>query len=241
MDGLINFHKSAGPTSARALDHVRRIIGPCKSGHAGALDPLADGVLVLCLGRGTKLVESLMDQPKIYRAVAALDVTSESFDSERPLVPVRVSDPPAAERVLAALRSFEGSSSQIPPATSALKVRGRPAYKLSRAGRPPVLGPRAIHVYWTHMHTYAWPILDFELACGRGTYVRALIRDLGERLGTGGCLTALTRRAVGPFLVDESWTLERLQALPDITTAIISLDRARALLDEHSTHAPQRP
>jgi tRNA pseudouridine55 synthase len=219
---------------------VRKLLGQLKSGHAGTLDPLADGVLVVCLGRATRLVELLMDQPKVYRAVAALDVTSPSYDAETPPTPVPVAHPPELERVFAVLRGFEGTSQQVPPATSALMGGGRPAYKLSRAGKPPRLTPRPIQVYWLHVHRYTWPLLDFELACGRGTYVRALLRDIGGALGTGGTLTALTRRAVGPFHIAESWSLERLAA-EEPTQAVIPLDRARALLAVRPIPIPARP
>lgn len=241
MDGLINFYKPLGLSSAKALDGVRRVIGRCKSGHAGALDPLADGVLVLCLGRATKLVEALMDQPKVYRTIARLDASSASHDAEQPAVPVTVEHTPDLERVSNVLRSFEGRSEQVPPATSALKVRGQPAYKLSRAGRPPTLAAREVHVYWTYLHHYEWPRIDFEVACGRGTYVRALVRDLGVRLGTGGYLTGLTRRAIGPFRIESSWTLERLTAIADVAEAVMPLDVARAMLAERPVRIPGRP
>jgi tRNA pseudouridine55 synthase len=241
MDGLINLHKPPGLTSAQALYRVRKITGVRKSGHAGTLDPAAEGVLVLCLGRATKLVEALMDQPKVYRAAARLDVTSDSFDSDRPLRPVPVDNVPAAEQVAAALRGFEGQIMQVPPAVSALKVGGRPAYKLERAGRPPALAARPAHIYWVHMHAYAWPELDYELACGRGTYVRALVRDLGATLGTGGCLTGLLRRAVGPLHVDAAWTLDALAAAGDWTTAVLPMDEARRLLAQRPVPLPPRP
>ena len=240
LDGTLNLYKATGISSARALHRVRKLLGQRKSGHAGTLDPLADGVLIICLGRATRLVELLMDQPKVYRAVAALDVTSPSFDAETTPMPVPVAHPPDLQRVVAVLRSFEGSSQQVPPATSALKVGGRPAYKLSRAGRPPQLAPRPVQIYWLHVHGYAWPLLDFELACGRGTYIRALVRDIGVALGTGGRLTSLTRRAVGPFHIAESWSLEKLAAA-DPAQAVIPLDQARALLAVRPVPIPDRP
>lgn len=241
MDGIINVHKPTGLTSAQALYRVRKITGQRKSGHAGALDPAADGVLVVCLGRATKLVEALMDQPKLYRTSARLDVTSESFDTGRPLVAVPVAQPPDRQRVCATLRSFEGTIAQVPPAISAVKVRGKPAYKLTRSGRPPELQPRPVQVYWIHVWEYAWPELDFEVACGRGTYVRALIRDVAARLGTGGCLTSLTRRAVGPFRIEQSWSLERLAAARDPADYLLPLERARALLAERPIPVFARP
>jgi tRNA pseudouridine55 synthase len=241
MDGILNLFKSTGISSARALHRVRRLLSQRKSGHAGTLDPLAEGVLLICVGRGTKLVEALMDQPKVYRATAALDVTSVSFDRETPPIAVPVPQPPDLQRVTEVLHSFEGLSEQVPPATSAVKIAGRPAYKLHRAGQTPRLTPRPMQIYWLHVHAYEWPLLDFELACGRGTYVRALIRDIGVRLGTGGCLTALTRRAVGPFRIEESWPLERLAATADHTQAIVPLERARAWLAMRPIAIPPRP
>jgi tRNA pseudouridine55 synthase len=240
LDGIINLYKPTGISSARALHRVRKLLGQRKSGHAGTLDPLADGVLLVCLGRATRLVEMVMDQPKVYRAVAALDVTSTSYDAETPAVPVPITQPPDLEGVAAVLRSFEGPSRQVPPATSAVKIGGRPAYRLSRAGQAPRLVSRPIQVYWVHVHRYEWPLLDFELACGRGTYIRALVRDFGVALGTGGRLTSLTRRAVGPFHIEEGWSLERLAAA-DPAQAVVSLDRARARLAVRPIPIPARP
>jgi tRNA pseudouridine55 synthase len=241
MDGIINLHKPRGLSSARALTCVRQLVGQRKSGHAGTLDPLAEGVLLVCLGRATKLVEALMDQPKVYRATAALDVTSAGFDAETPPVPVSVPQPPELQRVGEVLRSFEGIGEQVPPATSAVKVGGRPAYKLSRSGQTPRLVARPVQIYWVCVHRYQWPLLDFELACGRGTYIRALVRDIGARLGTGGCLMALTRRAVGPFRIEESWSLERLAATADPTQAVVPLERACAWLAVRPIAIPPRP
>jgi tRNA pseudouridine55 synthase len=241
MDGVINLYKPTGLSSAEALHRVRRITGQRKSGHAGTLDPLAEGVLVLCLGRATKLVEALMDQPKVYRTTAALDRTSETFDRESPTTPVPVTEPPNLERVRDVLRGFEGIHPQVPPASSAVKVGGRPAYRLARSGRPPVLSPRPVRIHWIHLHRYEWPLLDIELTCGRGTYVRALIRDLGERLGTGGCLTRLVRTAVGPLRIKESWTLERIQAAADPAAYLVPTQRARELLAARPIRVPPRP
>jgi len=241
MDGIINLYKPTGITSAKALYRVRKITRVRKSGHAGTLDPAADGVLVLCLGKATKLVEALMDQPKVYRAAARLDVTSDSFDSDRPVIPVSVTTRPDEEQLREACRGFEGTISQLPPAVSALKVGGRPAYKLERAGKAPPLKPRPVQIYWIHVHRYEWPVMEFELACGRGTYVRALIRDLGQRLGSGGCLTSLTRQAVGPFHLHDAWSFERLEQAADPTEYLIPREHARALLGVRPIPLPPRP
>lgn len=223
MDGVLNLHKPLGLTSTQALEQVRRITGWRKSGHAGSLDPLAEGVLLIGVGRGTKLTEVLMDQPKVYRTIADLSVTSPSFDRELPTSVVEVSDIPSLERVAAALREFEGAISQTPPATSAVKINGRPAYKLARRGQAPELAARTVHVYRIELRRYAWPHVELEVTCGRGTYVRALIRDLGAALETGGCLDMLERRAVGPFRTEESWTLDQLAEAPDPGGALLPI------------------
>lgn len=241
MNGLINLNKPVGITSAKALYRVRKITRVRKSGHAGTLDPAADGVLVLCLGKATKLVEALMDQPKVYRATARLDVTSASFDTEQPPVEVPVSTPPATDAIHAACQSFEGTIAQIPPVISAVKVGGRPAYKRGRAGERVELSARSVRIYWLHVWRYAWPALEFELACGRGTYVRALIRDLGLALGTGGCLTGLTRSAVGPFRLADAWTVEKLENAAGPDEYLIPLERARELVAMHPPAVPPRP
>ncbi len=241
MDGVINLNKPAGITSAKALYRVRSITRQRKSGHAGTLDPGATGVLVLCMGKATKLVESIMDQPKVYRTRARLDVTSESFDSDRPLTPVNVDHVPTAEAVRAACQSFEGAIEQVPPQISAVKVGGRPAYKLAFRGHDVELKARRVQVYWLHVHAYRWPEIDLEMCCGRGTYVRSLIRDLGEKLGTGGCLTSLVRRSVGPFRVEEGWSFEMLSSAGDSDDYLIPLDRVRRLLEPGAMMIPARP
>lgn len=241
LDGIINLHKPTGLTSAKTLYRVRSITKQRKSGHAGTLDPLASGVLVLCLGKATKLVEAIMDQPKVYRATARLDVTSESFDRERPLVDVAVDNVPDLDTVLTVCTELEGVISQVPPAVSAIKIGGRPAYKLAGRKERVVLAPRPVRIDWIHVHSYTWPVIDFEMCCGRGTYVRALIRDLGERLGTGGCLTSLVRKRVGPFMLEDAPTLETLRDATDPEEYVTALDHARDMLSAQRISIPSPP
>ncbi|MCP4592896.1 MAG: tRNA pseudouridine(55) synthase TruB [bacterium] len=239
--GIITLNKPVGLTSAKALYRVRKITRVRKSGHAGTLDPAADGVLVLCLGKATKLVEAVMDQPKVYRAWARLDVTSTSFDSDAELVPVAARILPSFDQVRDALGSFEGHIQQVPPAVSALKIGGQPAYKLVRQGVVPKLAPRPARVYWMHLHRLSWPTLEFEMCCGRGTYVRAIIRDLGQGLGTGGCLTALTRTAVGPFRLEDAVSFADLEQEADPLAALLPLEQARESLGVRPIPIPPRP
>lgn len=240
MDGLINFHKPVGITSAKALYKVRAIVKQKKSGHAGTLDPAASGVLILCMGKATKLVESIMDHPKVYRTTARLDVTSESFDSDRPLVPVSVANPPAKSQLREALASFEGTIQQIPPNISAIKIGGVPSYKLAGTDREVALTPRPVKVYWLHLHHYEYPMIDFEMCCGRGTYVRSLIRDLGQALATGGVLTSLVRTQIGPFKLESAWTLDALKSATDPRQYLIELSHAKELFAERGA-IPLRP
>lgn len=241
MDGLIVLNKPPGISSAKALYRVRKITRVRKSGHAGTLDPAAGGVLLVCLGRGTKLVERLMDLPKVYRAAARLDVTSAGFDSDDPLIDVPNARVPTSDELRAALARFVGTIQQTPPELSAVKIRGKPAYKLARAGRTVELKPRPVRIDWIHLECYQWPALEFELACGRGTYVRSLIRDLGTVLNSGGCLTGLTRTAIGPFRLDDSATFEDLERAPEWDRYLVPLDRAAEIIQNEGARRPPPP
>lgn len=241
LDGIINFHKAVGISSARALYRVRGVTGQRKSGHAGTLDPNASGVLVLCLGKATKLVELLMDQPKVYRTTARLDVTSSSYDAETDLVDMGVTAPPDRTAVEAACADFEGIIQQVPPLTSAVKVNGQPAYKRARENLPLELKSREVRIDWIHVHSYEWPNIDFEMCCGRGTYVRSLIRDLGATLGVGGTLTSLVRKQVGPFALDKSWTHDAIQQAGESLAFLIDLEKARETLSKDMKTTPSRP
>lgn len=240
MDGILNLYKPRGISSAKALYRIRKVCGQRKSGHAGTLDPAAEGVLLLCMGRATKLVERLMDQPKVYRTTARLDLTSTSFDLDHPTRDVAVGNPPDIAAVREALAQQQGTISQMPPAVSALKIAGRPAYRLVRSGQTPILKPRMVDIYWMHLHSYQWPELDFEMACGRGTYVRAVIRDIGEALGVGGCLTRLLRKQVGPFGADAAKILDDLVDSDRVREAVLPLAEAIELLSRPVV-TPARP
>ncbi|MBI5866480.1 MAG: tRNA pseudouridine(55) synthase TruB [Planctomycetes bacterium] len=235
MDGLLVLDKHSGITSAKALYAVRKILGQKKSGHAGSLDPMATGVLLICLGRSTKLVEQLMGLQKTYVASARLDVTSSSFDADREMTPIPVAAPPSDEQIRFAVAAQKGRILQVPPAVSAIKIGGRAAYKLERAGKPPELAARPVDIYAIEVLRYAWPELDFAMSCGRGTYVRAVIRDIGLSLGTGGCLTSLRRTSIGPFDAAQARTVESLRTSESASGAVIAhtlaIEQIRAFMD----------
>ena len=228
MDGIVNLNKPAGMTSARAVDQVRRATGIRKSGHAGTLDPAATGVLLVCCGKATKLVERIMDLPKVYCAAGRLDVTSFSLDSDSALELVEPRAIPSVSDIERVLLGLVGEIQQAPPNVSALKVGGVPAYKRARRGETLALPPRLVRIYSVELLGYAWPEVRFRVACGRGTYVRSIIRDLGIALGTGGCQTALEREAVGPFRVEAGMGIEQLRSAA-AESVLIPLANAQAM------------
>lgn len=238
LDGVLILDKPYQMTSTQALYRVRKILRQQKSGHAGTLDPLATGVLLICLGKATKLVEQIMHLPKTYRAEARLDVTNPGYDCERELIPLPIEKIPGAEEVRNWLASQVGEIMQVPPTVSAIKVGGQPAYRLERKGKPPKLAARPILIHRLQLQSYAWPNVDFEIECGRGTYVRAVIRDLGAALKVGGCLTMLRRLAIGPFTTERGTTLEHLEKDGLQSSALLPIERVR---DEIRSTTPGDP
>ncbi|MEM1422581.1 MAG: tRNA pseudouridine(55) synthase TruB [Planctomycetota bacterium] len=207
LNGLLVVDKPLRATSAGVCALVRKRTNGAKVGHAGTLDPLATGVLLVCLGRATKLVERLMTGAKRYTALVDLAHTSVTDDLESTPVPANVADPPDRahiERIIA--ERFTGTIDQIPPAHSAVHVDGARAYELARKGLAPEIPTKRVTVHDARVVRYDYPELELDLRTGRGFYVRSLARDLGHALGTGGMLAALRRTAVGPFTAGDAQT-----------------------------------
>lgn len=232
--GLVNLHKPSGMSSAHYVYRLRPVFGIRKVGHAGTLDPFATGVLLACVGRATKLVERLMDLPKRYRTTIRLDVTNETFDTERPFLPVPGARPPPFEEVRAAVAGLVGSIEQTPPVFSAIKIDGRRSYEHARAGRAVTPRPRRVRIDRISILDYRWPRLSLDIECGRGTYIRAIARDLGRRLECGGCCESLTRTAVGPFLDRDAVDL----TTSDPETVRSALQGMPAVIDRLRAYAP---
>ncbi len=213
LNGLLVIDKPLGRSSASICAEIRRRTGGAKVGHAGTLDPLATGVLLLCLGRATKIVPALMATSKRYRAELDLSAfsTTDDFEGERTVV--EVAAPVREEAVREALLGFVGEIEQRPPVYSAVHVEGERAYQRARRGesdeRPPA---RRVTIHGIELLDYAWPRLTIEVHCGKGVYIRSLARDLGERLGTGGMLTGLRRTAVGQFTIEQAVAPDALPA-----------------------------
>jgi tRNA pseudouridine55 synthase len=211
MNGLIVLDKPAGITSAAAVNRVKRLLPRgTKIGHAGTLDPFATGVLLLLVGKATKSCERLMDHAKQYDATIKFGASTATDDLESPEIPCAGAMEPAREQLLAALERFRGIVPQRPPAFSALKVSGRPAYKLARAGNPANLEPRNVRIDDIEIQSWQWPLLKVRIDCGRGTYIRAIARDLGEMLNVGGFLIELRRTRSGPYRIEHAVSLETL-------------------------------
>jgi tRNA pseudouridine55 synthase len=238
LDGLLVVDKPGGLTSREAVDRVQRWFPRrTRIGHTGTLDPLATGVLVLCLGQATRLTEYVQDMGKTYRSTFRLGARSDSDDADGAVTPVAGVREPTAEEVRMALAAFIGVIAQVPPAYSAAKVTGRRAYDLARSGEEVTLSARNVTVYGADVLSYAWPLLEVEVRCGKGTYIRSLARDLGERLGCGGLVQTLRRTRVGPFTVEEALSLdadpERARAaLRPLTTALAELPKVTVNADQ---------
>jgi tRNA pseudouridine55 synthase len=211
FQGVINLDKPAGLSSARGVSRVKRLLPKgTKIGHAGTLDPFATGVLLLLVGKATKSCEKLMGERKGYEATIKLGARTATNDLESPEEPVEFSAPPDEQDLQKAALRFIGAIEQCPPAFSAMKIQGQRAYKLARRGDAVELKPRTVMVYSFDILEYAWPLVRVRIECGRGTYIRAIARDLGDMLGVGGYLTELRRTFVGRFSAAQAVTLEIL-------------------------------
>lgn len=212
--GLLNINKPSGPTSHDVVDAVRRGTGERRVGHAGTLDPLAEGVLVLALGKATRLLEYLAGSDKRYRAEVRLGITTDTYDIQGEVVAEHPTPGDLTpDTVRDVLRSqFSGDILQRPPAYSALKVGGKAAYARARAGEEVELQPRPVTIHAVDLLKLDSPDLTLDVHCGPGTYVRSLAHDLGQALGPGATLTGLTRLASGDFRLEDAITLDALQA-----------------------------
>ncbi len=223
--GFLNVFKPLECTSHRAVAAVRRRVPQgTKVGHAGTLDPLATGVLVICVGPATRLAEYVQPRPKRYRTVIALGATSTTDDREGAIEPVAEARPAPADRVEAFLNRFVGRLDQTPPSHSAVHVGGHRAYKLARRGECPELAARPVTIHHIGLLRYEWPELEIEVCCGAGTYIRALARDIGAELGVGGYCAELKRTAVGPFTLDDAVDLAEADPARHLTSPLAALD-----------------
>lgn len=216
VNGLLLLDKPSGMSSNEALQQVKRLFNARKAGHTGSLDPLATGMLPVCLGEATKVSGFLLDADKRYRMTCKLGIKTATGDAEGEALETRPVPALTAAAVEAVLAGFRGQIQQIPPMYSALKHRGERLYKLARQGQEVERAPRTVVIHELTLLRQAGDELDLEVACSKGTYVRALAEDLGEALGCGAHVSALRRLAVGPYRDPEAMiTLYTLRELAE--------------------------
>jgi len=210
LSGILNVDKPPGVTSHDVVDAVRRAVGQRKVGHAGTLDPMATGVLLLCLGQATRVAEYLMASHKRYRATIVLGMATDTYDAEGQIVSRGGRTDFSQQEIEGTLAGFVGRIEQVPPMYSALKRGGQPLYKLARQGKVVERKPRPVEVDELVLLDWTLPSLIIEVACSPGTYVRSLAHDLGQKLGSGAYLASLVRLSSGRFTLEEAVSLERL-------------------------------
>ena len=243
MHGFLVVDKPRGMTSHAVVGLVRRRLNTRRVGHAGTLDPAAEGVLVIAVGRATTLIDRVQAQRKQYIARAVLGAASASDDIEGPLIE-SMGDvtPPDVENVRRALASFQGEIEQVPPAYSAIKVEGQRAYRRARLGHADRMPRRWVIIHAIELIAYTFPDVVFSVECSKGTYVRSIARDLGAQLGIPAYLHSLVRVAVGPFMLDDAWDIATVaDQLNPATWPLMALhptcalpDTATLLLDEQA-------
>ncbi len=211
MDGILVVNKSQGMTSRDVVNRVQRLTGIRKCGHAGTLDPMATGVLVICLGRTTRLVRYVQKMRKRYRARFRFGFTSDTDDIEGIVTPVDAGTLPDEKELQQALQENLGDIEQVPPQYSAVKIKGKQAYKLAREGKSIDLKSRIVSIYQFQLLGYEPPDWESVIECGSGTYVRSLGRDLGQRFGCGAVMTFLCREVIGNFTLEQAATLEEIE------------------------------
>jgi tRNA pseudouridine55 synthase len=213
FDGAILIDKPAGPTSHDVVDAIRRAFHLEKVGHCGTLDPNATGLLIIVLGKGTKLSEKLMSDDKVYEGTIKFGETTDSYDADGEMVSSLPVLPMTVDELNEGAATFQGDLMQMPPMVSAVKIKGVPLYKMARKGIEVERKARLIHVYNFRFSKYNEPIGFFRVACTKGTYVRALAHELGQKLGCGAHLATLRRVVSGKFDVQDAIPFEDLLKL----------------------------
>ncbi|MDZ7261891.1 MAG: tRNA pseudouridine(55) synthase TruB [candidate division KSB1 bacterium] len=207
---ILNINKPPGWTSFDVVKKIRKLTGWKKVGHAGTLDPFATGVLLILSGQATQKAQQLMNLKKEYVGEIQLGVITDTLDVTGKILEVRPVPEYPFQRVQEVCQKFVGQIQQIPPMYSALKVQGVRLYRLARAGKEISLKPRQVNIDAIEILEINYPVLKIKVTCSKGTYIRALARDIGEALGCGGCLKTLVRTKVGHFRLEDSWELSRL-------------------------------
>lgn len=239
QDGVLVLHKPSGPTSTACLERIKRVLGQKKIGHAGTLDPLADGVLVVLLGQATKLAPYLTEGEKVYKGSLELGKATDTYDSQGQIVSTADWSQITEAEARAAVMAWLEDTSQIVPPYSAAKHKGKALYALSREGKEVPEKRKEITISGVEVVSIDLPRIDFRVRCGAGTYIRSLVHSLGMRLSCGAFMTALTREHSHPFDIAEAHTLDAVLDEPEaLAERVLSMARSlphwpRHTLSEH--------
>jgi tRNA pseudouridine55 synthase len=208
---ILHFDKPYTWTSFQLVKKIKYLTKAKKVGHAGTLDPLATGVLIICLGRATKKIEELQKMPKVYTGIIRLGATTPCFDLEQEVDQEYPTEHITHEMIHEATHQFVGEIQQIPPAHSAVKVKGQRAYQIARAGGTPEIKPKTVQIASFEITEINLPDVHFRIVCGKGTYIRSIARDFGKALDSGGHLTKLVREAIGNYTLDNAVEIDDLE------------------------------
>jgi len=232
IDGILLVNKTEHCTSFDIVRRVKKTLRIKKVGHGGTLDPFARGLLIILLGKATRLFERLKGLPKEYEGVVMLGVETDTFDRDGRVVAQKNSIIPSKERILEVLKEFEGRITQIPPRFSAVKIDGHRAYDLARRGKEFEVRTREVEVFKVEMESYSFPHVSLVVKAGKGFYMRSLAHDLGQRLDTLGHLYSLTRRAVGPFTLKDAIDSTKIIGEKNLENEIMPYDKALEVLKQ---------
>lgn len=213
MDGLILLYKPQGLTSHDVVDKVRKLLQQKKVGHFGTLDPMATGLLLLAVGKATRLFPFFSKLDKVYQGKIKFGFSTNTYDAQGEPDSERCHDYPEEAVLINAIKKFEGQLNQVPPPFSAKKYKGRPLYKLARQNKAVTLEPCPIYVHYFLLDSYNPPLLDFTIKCSSGTYIRSIAHELGQELTCGAHLSSLQRTHVGEYKLEQSLTLEELSQI----------------------------
>jgi tRNA pseudouridine55 synthase len=225
-NGILNVYKEKGYTSHDVVAKLRGILKQKKIGHTGTLDPDAEGVLPICLGKGTKLCDMLEDKDKVYHAVLLLGQSTDTQDTSGQVIEKREVQCSEAQ-VIEAIHSFVGEYNQIPPMFSALKVNGKKLYELAREGKVIAREPRRVNIYHIEIEEIKLPRVTFQVSCSKGTYIRTLCNDIGEKLDSLGCMEQLVRTRANGLEIKDSLKLSEIEELRDrnsLAEKIVAID-----------------
>ena len=211
IEGILNLNKPEGKTSFNVVAWLKRLTGEKHIGHAGTLDPIATGVLPICFGQATRVTQFLTDSSKTYLAQIELGITTDTFDRQGEIIERRDPSDITVAQVEEVLTDFQGIITQVPPVYSALKHQGRRYYEFARAGIPIKLKPRQIEISKLELLNYQPPLITINVDCSKGTYIRSLAHDIGQRLGCGAHLKNLTRLRCGPFSIEDAFQTHQVE------------------------------